>query len=175
MDNDITPTDNTIYNRHAARFIAILSLYSCNLNNDQPKNLVKISQKMTASYLTKDVFDLELNPAQLEEIKLFTPDEIFLESLLNLTYKQEPEAEKLIRNSLNTKWNYERLDQVIQTILKLAGIELLFHNETPTNIIIDEYVGLTKTFYENNEAGFVNKVLQIMSEKARKDLKETIA
>ncbi len=155
------------YNRHAARFIAILSLYSYNMNEKKSLSLMKISEKMTRSYLNKDIFDLNLNDEQLDEIKLHAPDHQFLENLILLSVSKKEEIEGLIKANLIEKWNLDKLDQVIRAILKLASLELLYHGEIPAKIIIDEYVSLTKAFYENNEAGFVNKVIDIMAGAAR--------
>lgn len=166
--SDSNNIDEVSYkNRHVSRFIGVLSVYSCLLKNDNLKDLTKISKRMTVSYLTKDVFDFELSDTQIDEMKLVTPDLGFLDDLMKLILDKEPEVDQLIKQSLNTKWNFDRLDKVIKSILKLAGAELLFNGEIAANIIIDEYVSLTKTFYENNEAGFINKVLDVAAVNAR--------
>lgn len=155
------------YNRHASRFIAILSLYSFNMSEDKSANLLKISKTIKKSYHMKDIFDLELPEEELNSIELHSPDEEFLEKLMVLSVEKKLEIEELITSCLIEKWNLNKLDQVIRSILKLAGLELLYHGEIPAKIIIDEYVSLTKSFYENNEAGFVNKVVDTMANKAR--------
>ena len=163
LDNN----ESTRYSRHAARFIAILSLYSYYMKEDKSTSLLKTSEKMKKSYRSKDIFDLQITEEQLEEIELHSPDEEFLEKLMLLSEEKKAEIEELIRSSLIAKWNLDKLDRVISVILKLAALELLYHGEIPAKIIIDEYVSLTKSFYENNEAGFVNKVIDTMAGKAR--------
>ncbi|MCT4634953.1 MAG: transcription antitermination factor NusB [Rickettsiales bacterium] len=162
LDNELNH-----HNKHASRFIAVLSLYSFNMNENKSANLLKTSETIKKSYHMKDVFDLELSDEQLNEIKLYSPDEEFLTKLMVLSIEKKIEIEELIKSSLIERWNLNKLDQVIQSILKLAGLELLFHGDIPAKIIIDEYVSLTKSFYENNEAGFVNKVVDTMANKVR--------
>ena len=157
----INELDSIRHNRHAARLIAILSLYSYNMSEDTSANLLKISEKMKKSYRNQDIFDIEVT------MELHVPDEEFLERLVNLTLSKQNEIEELIRSCLIAKWNFDKLDQVLRAILKLSALELLYHGEIPAKIIIDEYVSLTKTFYENNEAGFVNKVIDTMASKVR--------
>jgi len=166
-----TPTTEVTYkNRHVSRFIGIISIYSCILKSGELKDLTKVSKKMILSYLTKDIFDFDLSDTIFKDTVLATPDPEFLENLMRISIDKEEEINQLIKNSLNEKWNFDRLDNVIKAILKMASAELLFNQEVPTNIIIDEYVSLTKTFYENNEAGFVNKVLDVAATKARDTL-----
>ncbi len=159
--------DTTRHTRHAARFIAILTLYSYIMSDDTSANLVKISEKMKKSYRSKDIFDLEITDEQLDTIELHSPDEDFLNELMTISEKNKTEIEELIRSNLIEKWNFDKLDKVIQAILKLASLELLYHGEIAAKIIIDEYVSLTKSFYENNEAGFINKVIDTMAAKVR--------
>lgn len=155
------------HNRHAARFIAILALYSYSMSENKSANLLKISETMKKSYRMKDIFDLELSEEQLNSIELHSPDEEFLEKLMILSVEKKLEIEEFIKSCLIEKWNLDKLDQVIKSVLKLAGLELLYHGDIPAKIIIDEYVSLTKTFYENNEAGFINKVVDTMANKIR--------
>ena len=82
--------------------------------------------------------------------------------------EKRPEIEQLIKDSLIEKWNIDKIDKVIKAILQLAALELLYNAITPAKVIIDEYVSLTKSFYENNEAGFVNKVIDSMARTSRK-------
>lgn len=154
-------------NKHAARFIAMLSLYSHSLKYNELNNLAKTVQNIKKSYLNKDLFDLELNEEELNKIQLHLPDEEFLEKLLDLVISNEKAIIELIKSSLIAKWNFDRLDQAIRAILILAGAELLYNGETATNIILDEYVTLTKCFYENTETGFVNKIIDSMAKRAR--------
>ena len=164
LDNE---PDITRHTRHAARFIAILALYSYIMSDDKSANLVKISEKMKRSYRSKDIFDLEITDEQLDTIELYSPDEDFLHELMVISERNKTEIEELIKSNLIEKWNFDKLDKVIQAILKLASLELLYHGEIAAKIIIDEYVSLTKSFYENNEAGFINKVIDTIAAKVR--------
>ena len=150
-------------NKHAARFIAILSLYSDDVCEGNKENLSKIAKKMTKAYFTQDIFDFKTK----EDIELHHPDEQLLEQLIFLAKEKQQDIEQLISSSLIEKYNFNRLDKVIKSILQLAALELLYNEIIPAKIIIDEYVSLTKSFYENNEAGFVNKVIDIMARSVR--------
>ncbi len=149
--------------RHASRFIAILSLYSYQMDEESNKSLSKIASNTKKLYLNKDVFGLE-SKAGLE---VHHPDEQLLEQLISLSQSKNEEIQQLIKDHLIAKYNLDKLDKVISAILRLAALELLYCGDVPAKIIIDEYVSLTKTFYENNEAGFVNKVIDTMARSTR--------
>ena len=152
-------------NKHVARFIAILSLYSYEMQDQ--KSLHQISKSIKKAYLEKDVFDLDINEEKLSEIQFHSFDEQLLEILINLSDSKKEAIEQLIKDNLIAKYNFDRLDKVIKAILRLAALELLYCGDIAAKIIIDEYVSLTKTFYENNEAGFINKVIDVMARKTR--------
>ena len=155
--------DNNFANLHAARFVAILTLYSKDIQND--KSISKISQSLKDLYLTKDIF--------IESDELYNEhdyhaiDENFLQILLDLVIKNDAEIIDSISINLIEKYKFERLDRVIKAILRLATCEILYCGDTPVKIIIDEYVSLTKVFYENNETGFTNKVIETIARKFR--------
>ncbi|MEE2746344.1 MAG: transcription antitermination factor NusB, partial [Pseudomonadota bacterium] len=50
----------------------------------------------------------------------------------------------------------ERLDVLMKVILRAGAYELLEELLTPSAVIIDEYVEITKSFYFSKEPGFVN-------------------
>lgn len=145
--------------KHVARFIAVLSLYSYEINNEVP--LIQASKKILSAYIGQDIFDAEYS------LDLYYPDRDFLEKIIILFVEKKQEIDELIKSSLIAKWNFDKLDKVIKSVLRLASLELLYHGEIPAKIIIDEYVSLIKCFYENSEAGFVNKVIDTMSTKIR--------
>jgi transcription antitermination factor NusB len=157
-------SESTIINhRHVSRFIAILSLYAYEMQVQSTKTLQQIAENMRGAYLEKDFFDIDLKKEQL----FHAPEEELLEQLIRLGDIKREEIETFIKSNLIEKYNFDRLDKVIKSILQLAALELLYCGDTPAKIIIDEYVSLTKTFYENNEAGFVNKVIDVMARTAR--------
>ena len=73
-------------------------------------------------------------------------------------------GEKLeeIDQSLNEKakgWETDRMGKVDLTILRLAVYEILFDEEIPTGVAINEAVELAKKFGQDSSAAFVNGVL----------------
>ena len=56
-------------------------------------------------------------------------------------------------------WRLERLAAVDRNILRLAMYELLYHEETPHAVVIDEAIEIAKKYGAEESARFVNGVL----------------
>lgn len=57
------------------------------------------------------------------------------------------------------RWRIERMALVDRNVLRLCIHELLFDNETPARVVIDEGVEIAKRFGAEQSAAFVNGVL----------------
>ena len=60
-----------------------------------------------------------------------------------------------------------RLDSTLRAILRCAVCELIRMDDIPAAIVIDEYIDLTKAFFEGPEPGFVNGLLDTISKKLK--------
>ena len=65
--------------------------------------------------------------------------------------------EELARQTAH--WRLERLAAVDRNILRLAMFELLFHQDTPHAVVIDEAIEIAKKYGAEESARFVNGVL----------------
>jgi N utilization substance protein B len=153
--------EKILVSRHAARFIAVLSLYSFDMRKQD--SLSKAAEDMLRSYYNKDIFYFNVK----DEIELHAPDELFLNQLIDLVEKKQESIDQLIRSNLIEKYSFNKLDRVIKAILRLAAAELLYYGDVPAKVVIDEYVSITKAFYESSEAGFINKVVDILARSVR--------
>ena len=64
--------------------------------------------------------------------------------------------------ALNEKvqgWNTARMGKVDLTVLRLAVYEIMFDEEIPTGVAINEAVELAKKFGQDSSPAFVNGVL----------------
>ena len=58
-----------------------------------------------------------------------------------------------------TGWSLERLPDVDRAILRMAVFELLWEDDVPDAVVIDEAVTLARTLSTEDSPGFVNGVL----------------
>lgn len=64
-----------------------------------------------------------------------------------------------IEAQLNEGWSLQRITKVSLAILRLAVYEILFMDEIPDSVSIDEAVELCKTYSTVEDSAFVNGVL----------------
>ena len=69
-----------------------------------------------------------------------------------------PEIDGVINEKANG-WSSSRMGKVDLTIIRLAVYEILFDEEVPVGVAINEAVELAKKFGQDGSAGFVNGVL----------------
>lgn len=68
------------------------------------------------------------------------------------------EIDKIIDD--NTEgWNTARMGKVELAVLRLGVYEILFDDDIPGSVAIDEAVGLAKQYGQENSGGFVNAIL----------------
>jgi transcription antitermination protein NusB len=66
-------------------------------------------------------------------------------------------------------WSLERMPPVDRTILRLATYELVFRDDVPDAVVIDEAVELAKSLSTDDSPGFVNGVLSHVRELRQAD------
>ena len=62
----------------------------------------------------------------------------------------------------------KRTDKLLKIIVFAAIFELLFRHNTPTKVIINEYVKTSEFFLEKGQIKFVNAILDKISKSIRK-------
>ncbi len=68
--------------------------------------------------------------------------------------------------ALSRDWNIERLARVDHNIMRIASYELLYRDDIPPGVAINEAVELAKTFGGKDSGRFVNGILAQVMDKA---------
>jgi len=109
---------------------------------------------------------MEVNPAEPEEAfdlvcQNFDGGETigpFARELVLGVYEKRPELDRLIiRASKN--WRLERMPYVDRSILRMATFEILYMEDVPPKVSIDEAVDIGKRFGTEDSGSFINGVL----------------
>lgn len=127
--------------RHKARTIALQALYEVDSVARQPETVVE--RLLTDTKLSEENCD-------------------FVRGLVNGTMKHRDEIDKHIQK-LAPAWPISQLALIDRNILRLAIFEILFDNEVPVKVAVNEAVELAKTFGSENSTKFVNGVLGSVS------------
>lgn len=115
------------------------------------------------------LFRVEFNdPSEMpEQIRMFLEDDEVARTSVDTDYitgKYEKIVEKLaeIDEKLAEKaenWDIKRMGKVELTVLRLALYEMLFDEDVPVSVAINEAVELAKKFGQESGGSFVNAVL----------------
>lgn len=92
-----------------------------------------------------------------KELELIDNDE-FLESLVNKTCEMQQEIDEHISNNARG-WKINRIAKVPLAIIRLALAEILFFEDVPAGVSINEAVELAKKYATPEDASFINGLL----------------
>jgi N utilization substance protein B len=93
-------------------------------------------------------------------------DTTFFTKLTEGAWASHTRSDEVICGALKEGWPLDRIESVTRAILRAALYELLETN-TPTAVIIDEYLNITHDFFDDKEVSFVNGVLNAVAKKIR--------
>ena len=109
----------------------------------------------------KLLFRVEFNsPEEMpEQVKLFFEDgEPSYEERDAEIQEKIPQIDQLI-NEHTEGWDTARMGKVELTVLRIAAYEILWDEEIPAGVAIDEAVRIAKTYGQESSGGFVNAIL----------------
>ncbi len=100
------------------------------------------------------IADIVANAKEAEIIKI----NLFAETILSAIENNIDTINEVIEK--HTKgWSLNRLPKVTLAILRLAIGEMLFVDEVPASVSVNEAVELTKKYGTNEDASYINGVL----------------
>jgi transcription antitermination factor NusB len=127
----------------------------------------KMGKRRQARALAVQVlFHMEFNPGDPDEgfrlvSENYYPSETdlsFSRLLVTGIWEKRADLDALIRRS-STNWRLERMSHVDRNILRMGVYEMLFMNDIPPKVSIDEAVELGKKFGTEESGSFINGVL----------------
>ena len=89
--------------------------------------------------------------------------------LVDMVTEKVEDLDKIIIPFLDR--SIDRVDLIELAILRIGAFELAYQSEPPVNVIIDEAVGLAKTYCSEHGYKFVNGILDKIAKEGRDYLK----
>lgn len=131
-----------------------------------------MNRKLSREKAMEILFTMELNKESVDDaINNYLEDYDSTSKGLDLTYirrvlngieENTLEIEKRINEKLKN-WTLDRIAKINLVILKLAVYEILFEEDIPKAVSINEAVELTKKYSDLKSVSFVNGVLDKIS------------
>lgn len=133
--------------RTRARECALKILYAIDITKEGPKKCI-------------DVFwqDNEIKEAQVREYA----------NRLAAGVCEEQEAIDRIISEYTTNWQLKRMAVIDRNILRFATYELLFMEDVPPKVAINEAIDIAKKYGDQDSGKFVNGVLDKINKMERK-------
>ncbi len=91
----------------------------------------------------------------------------FIEDMIDGTISHGKEIDRTIQ-SVSEHWELNRLASVDRNILRFATYELLFRNDIPPLVTINEAVDIAKKYSTSESYSFINGVLNKIAHEAKK-------
>ena len=91
----------------------------------------------------------------------------FIKDVVNGTIERNEIIVTEVNNYLSDDVKLNKLDKVFQVIIKSAIFEFLYKTNTPTRIIIKEYLNASNFFLEDTQTKYLNALLDKISKKIR--------
>lgn len=92
------------------------------------------------------------------EMDLTTIDLDYVKEAVKVVNDNLPKIDEIITESL-VNWKLDRISKVNLTILRLAVAEMLYVEDVPEKVAINEAIELTKKYSDEKSVSFINGVL----------------
>ena len=94
---------------------------------------------------------------------LLKKQDSFLTQIVTGTLEHKEQIDASLIDKLEN-WSLARLPKIERTVLRIAVYELLFTEETPAKVVINEALEICKMFGDEKSSRFVNGVLSKYTE-----------
>lgn len=137
---------NKELSRHEIREMALQALFPLDFNTD----------------LTKEdaIFNaIELDHQEMinEEQSEFVP--VYLDTLVGGVCAKKASLDTIIEKHLKNNWRINRISKMDLIILRIAIFEMMYVDDVPATVALNEAIELAKTFSDDRSRKFVNGML----------------
>jgi len=141
-------------NRSAARLNAVQALYQMEVTG---KGLVEILAEFETFWIGQEVEGEQYKPAEIE----------FFRSIVGGVLENQLAIDRAVDKALTEGWPLRRIEALMRAILRAGVFELLKRGDIPFRVVIKEYVDVAGAFFDRDEAGMINGVLDTLARKIR--------
>ncbi|ODT85233.1 transcription antitermination factor NusB [Phenylobacterium sp. SCN 70-31] len=150
--------------RSVARLAAVQALYQMEVSAIGVEAVIR---EFTDHRFDRDIEGVGAEGAEGDGATLASADEGFFADLVRGVVAEQARVDAAIAKRLAEGWRLERLDATVRAILRAGAFELARRPDVPTEVAIDEYVEVAKSFFEGTEPGFVNGALDGVAKDVR--------
>jgi N utilization substance protein B len=140
--------------RATSRLGAVQALYEMDIAG---KPVSEVVAEFETHWLGQTIEGDEYKPAELA---------FFRDVVSGVLTDQRP-IDRAVDEQLAKGWPLTRIDSVMRAILRAGSYELMRRPDVPARVVIKEYVDVAGSFFDREEAGMINAVLDHLARKFR--------
>ena len=140
--------------RGAARLAAVQALYQMDVAG---KGVIDALAEFEAFWIGQEVEGVTYPPAETE----------FFRDVLAGVVRDQRAIDARVDAALSQDWPLTRVEAVLRAILRAGAYELMRRKDVPAKVVISEYVDVAHSFYDGDEPGLVNAVLDTLAREVR--------
>ncbi|GJD35605.1 transcription antitermination factor NusB [Methylobacterium aerolatum] len=140
--------------RSGARLAVVQALYEMDISG---KGVLDAVAEFEAYWIGREVDGIEHPPAETS----------FFRDLLRGVVDEQRAIDQQLDGALSEGWPLRRIETVLRAILRAGAYELMYRPDVPARAAISQYMDVTHSFYDADEPGLVNAVLDRIARKVR--------
>jgi transcription antitermination protein NusB len=137
-------------NRSAARLNAVQALYQMDVSGT---GVDTVFAEFESHWIGKEIEGDSYNPAEVA----------FFKDIVSGVLADQRAIDLHVDAALTKGWPLRRVETVVRAILRAGTYELRKRKDVPVRAIISEYVDIAAAFYDRDEAGLINAVLDTLA------------
>lgn len=157
----------TAFAKTAARIMAVQASYGKDFEGDTD---IKYETDEILKHLV-GIFNDASGEDEDIEFSDVKPDRKFFKILAEGINSKKNELDEIIVKYLKSGWSIAKLDTLLKSILRAGVYEMTTCPDIPTKVIINEYLNITRAFFDNEDQAqikFVNALLDQVGRNFRK-------
>lgn len=137
-------------NRSAARLNAVQALYQMDVAG---KGVSEVIAEFESHWIGQEIEGVSYNPAEVA----------FFKDIVSGMLEDQQAIDTHVDAALIEGWPLRRVETVVRAILRAGAYELRKRRDVPARAIISEYVDIAAAFYDRDESGLINAVLDSLA------------
>ena len=140
--------------KSAARLGAVQALYQMDLSaSDVGETLAQFSSRVTG-----EDFDAgECGEADYKHLR----------EVVEGTVREQALIDVAVDKQLDKDWPIHRINAILRAVLRAGAFEIMFKENVPAKVAINEYVNVASAFFDKEEPALANAVLNALARAKR--------
>ena len=140
--------------KSAARLGAVQALYQMDLAaTDLGETLAQFASRATG----EDFNDGQCGAADYKHLREVVEGTVREQALIDVTVDKQ----------LSKEWPIHRVNTILRAVLRAGAFEIMFKENVPAKVAINEYVNVASAFFDKDEPAMANAVLNALARAKR--------